>query len=272
MVLHRYYIEDGNLQDTSQFQPNTGMEIYEVIRVIQGVPLFTEDHLKRFYHSAWLCHMEIPLDEDSIRCYLLTLIVRNAVKEGNIRFCFSFRPTGKFQAYFIPHFYPGEDMKTRGIDCGILEAERPDPNAKVVHANLRDRANQMISTGGVYEVLLLNALGEFTEGSRSNLFFLKNGVVVTSPAEDVLPGITRQKVIQELTASGKTVEFRNLKLAELPETEGAFLTGTSPKVLPIRKIEKMEYPAIMPSIREIMLAYDRLIEKEIEANKDKYSD
>lgn len=272
MVIHRFFIEDGNLLETTQFQPITGIEIYEVIRVIRGIPLFTGDHLKRFYHSAWLCHLEIPVDEDTIRCYLKTLIRSNGVEEGNIRFSYCFRPAGKFQAYFIPHFYPGPEMMEKGVECELLSAERPDPNAKVVHANLRDKANQLISEKGVYEVLLLNTRGEFTEGSRSNLFFLKQGCVVTSPSEEVLPGITRQKVLQWLSDSGKPVEFRNLPLEELPGTEGAFLTGTSPKILPISMIGDVRFPVISPVIREIMEAYDRMIEADIQENMERFSD
>jgi branched-chain amino acid aminotransferase len=272
MIKYRYFIEDGNVLETSQYQPNTGIEIYEVIRVIRGIPLFTHEHLKRFYHSAWLCHLEIPMDEDIIRCCLKTLIIRNGVEEGNIRFSFCFRPAGKFQAYFIPHFYPGAEMLENGVDCDLLRAERQDPNAKVVQANLRDKANRMISENNLYEVLLLNTRDEFTEGSRSNLFFLKKGILVTSPSEEVLPGITRQKVLHWLGSSGKTVEFRNLPLDELQETDGAFLTGTSPKVLPIRRIGKVRYPVISPAIREIMEAYERMIEAEIQENREKFID
>ncbi len=272
MLLHRFFIENGEILVTSAFKPGPGIEIYEVIRVIRGVPLFTNDHLKRFYHSAWLCHLEIPVDEDTIQCCLKTLIRSNGVEEGNIRFSFCFRPAGKFQAYFIPHFYPGAEMLENGVDCDLLRAERTDPNAKVVQTNLRDKANRMISGMNLYEVLLLNTRDEFTEGSRSNLFFLKKGILVTSPSEEVLPGITRQKVLQWLGSSGKTVEFRNLPLEELQGTEGAFLTGTSPKVLPIRRIGDVYYPEISPAVREIMAAYDRMIEAEIQENIGKFSD
>lgn len=193
MLLHRYFIRNGTVLETGKYQPNTGIEIYEVVRVVKGIPLFLEDHLLRFYHSAWLCHLEIPLEEDEAASMLAELIRVNAVEEGNIRFSYCFRPVGNFQAYFIPHFYPDRAMVNEGVSCGVLHAERTDPNAKVVHINLRESANHMIQERGLYEVLLLNHHGEFTEGSRSNLFFLKDGVFVTAPSDFILPGITRQK-------------------------------------------------------------------------------
>jgi branched-chain amino acid aminotransferase len=261
MLLHHYFIQNGNVKETNAFRLNTGIEIYEVVRVLRKVPLFLEDHLKRFFHSAWLCHLEIPLDEESIAAMLHKLIIVNGVEEGNIRFSWCFRPGGIFQAYFIPHFYPGESIVKEGVACGVLHAERSDPNAKVVHSNLRDKANKMISDRGFYEVLLVNQHGEFTEGSRSNLFFLKDGVFVTACSGDILPGITRQKVIDLLVASGKKVVERNMRTDELPSVDGAFLTGTSPKVLPIRTIEEYSFKTDHPGIRELIANYDRLIRK-----------
>jgi branched-chain amino acid aminotransferase len=133
MLMHRYFIQNGKVTETNAFHPQTGLEIYEVVRVMKKVPLFLEDHLKRFFHSAWLCHLEIPLDAESIAAMLQTLISVNGAEEGNIRFSWCFRGSGIFQAYFISHFYPDEPMVREGVSCGILHAERSDPNAKVVH-------------------------------------------------------------------------------------------------------------------------------------------
>ena len=263
MLIHRFFIENGEILETSAYQPNTGIEVYEVIRVIRGVPLFTDDHLKRFYHSAWLCHLEIPLDGDMLSSILEKLIDINCVKEGNIRFSYCFRPTGNFQAYFIPHLYPDEYMVKNGVDCRILHEERKDPNVKTIQSGIRDQANLMISESGCYEVLLVNQRGEFTEGSRSNLFFLKDGVFITAASEDILPGITRQKIMELIVARGKKVVERNVKEIELPLAEGAFLTGTSPKVLPIRNIENQTFKTDHTEIRELMADYDLLIEQYI---------
>jgi branched-chain amino acid aminotransferase len=265
MLLHRYFIQNGKIAETDAFRPHVGIEIYEVVRVMQKVPLFLEDHLKRFFHSAWLCHLVIPMDEESISLMLHKLITVNGVEEGNIRFSWSFRSAGIFQAYFIPHFYPGESMVKEGVSCGILQAERSDPNAKVVHSNIREKANQMISERGLFEVLLVNQLGELTEGSRSNLFFLKDGNFITASADDVLPGITRQKVIFLLHNSGNRVIERNIHTSELPSLDGAFLTGTSPKVLPIRAIENFSFKTDYPEICNLMAEYDGLIQQYIKS-------
>jgi len=267
MLLHRFFIQNDSVWEVGAFQPNTGIEIYEVIRVIKEVPLFLRDHLKRFFHSAWLCHLDIPVSEEIISSRLSRLIDENNVEEGNIRFSYCFRPAGNFQAYFIPHHYPGEADVQNGIVCGILPAVRNDPNAKVVQANLREAANQMMEEKGYYEILLVNQQPAFTEGSRSNLFFLQKGTFVTSPSGDVLPGVTRQKVLDLLHKMDKKVTKKNLLPEELIYVEAAFITGTSPKVLPIRKIEGYSFKTDLPEIRELIDQYDRLIEQYIEIRK-----
>jgi branched-chain amino acid aminotransferase len=267
MLLHRFFIQDSSVLEVKEYQPNTGIEIYEVLRVVEGIPLFFEDHLRRFLHSAWLCHLEIPADAEEIYDSVIKLIEVNQVQEGNIQFCYCFRPVGRFRAYFIPHHYPDDEIITKGVSCGLLAAERIDPNAKVVQHSLKEKANRMIAEKGFFEVFLLNQYGKLTEGSRSNLFFLKNGIFVTAPNEEVLPGITRHKVLEILSFQGAAVDLRNLSAEELVQMDGAFLTGTSPKVLPVRSIENHIYTVGHPEINELIKAYDELIQAYLREKK-----
>lgn len=267
MLLHRFYIENSRIYEKESFKPNSGIEIYEVIRVMEGIPLFLEDHLSRFFHSAWLCHLEIPLAGDDIKSMLKELISVNNVTEGNIRFSFAFRPTSNFRAYFIPHRYPTTTETETGVECGILYAERSDPNAKVVQASIRESADQMIKENNLYEVLLVNNKLQLTEGSRSNLFFLKEGTFFTAPEAEVLPGITRNKVVELISMKGSPFSERSLTLEEISSADAAFITGTSPKILPVRKIGLVEFTVRHPLITQIMLAYDRSIRDYIQSKK-----
>jgi len=267
MLLHQYFIQDGSVLKVEDYQPNTGIEIYEVLRVMEGIPLFFEDHLRRFLHSAWLCHLEIPLDPEEIYDFLQMLTNANLIQEGNIRFSYCFRPAGRFQAYFIPHQYPDRKTIENGVICGLLTAERHDPNAKVIQPCLKEKANRLMSDNAYYEALLVNRNGYITEGSRSNVFFLKDGIFFTSPEEEVLPGITRQKVLEILASKGETFYLRNLAAEELSSMDAAFLTGTSPKVLPIQQIDKISYRVGHPEINELIESYDQLIVNYIKEKK-----
>ncbi len=263
MLLHTFYIQNNDLLPVKQYEANTGIEIYEVIRIMEGVPLFLEDHLKRFYHSAWLLHLLIPLTEEEIRSSLGLLVESNGIKEGNIRFSYCFRPCGKFQAYFIPHSYPLPAMVTEGVNCGLLYASRNDPNVKAVQAGLRLSADQLIAAQGFYEVLLVNDNAAITEGSRSNVFFVRNNQLVTAPDDDILPGITRKKVMELALAMGFAIKLESLPEVSLQEIESVFLTGTSPKILPVNRVGDLSYCTDHPLVCELIKAYDALINRYI---------
>lgn len=263
MLLHRFFIQDSDLLPVEAFIPNTGIEIYEVIRVMNGVPLFLGDHLKRFSHSAWLLHLEIPLGEDIVKSLIERLIRKNGVTEGNIRFSWCFRPSGRFHAYFIPHHYPAGRDYCDGVACGLLRAERPDPGIKAVQAGLRELADQIIREQGFYEVFLVNHSGMITEGSRSNVFFIRENRLITAPGEEILPGITRRKVLELASLRGIEVEYRAPLESGLDQMEAAFISGTSPKVLPVRSIEQLSYHPAHPVTDLLMQDYNRLLEQEI---------
>jgi branched-chain amino acid aminotransferase len=263
MLMHTFYIQNNDLLPVNQYEANTGIEIYEVIRIMEGVPLFLEDHLKRFYHSAWLLHLLIPLTEEEIRSSLELLAESNGIKEGNIRFSYCFRPCGKFQAYFIPHSYPLPAMVTEGVNCGLMYASRNDPNVKAVQSGLRLSADQLIASEGFYEVLLVNDNAAITEGSRSNVFFVKENTLITAPDEDILPGITRKKVIEIASGSGIPIHFEPLQKDNLNWIDAVFLTGTSPKVLPVNRVGDLHFTTDNPLVQKMIEGYNDLIDNYI---------
>jgi branched-chain amino acid aminotransferase len=263
MLLHRFFIQDGSLLPIAEYKSNTGIEIYEVIRIMEGAPLFMDDHLKRFYHSAWLLHLHIPVPPQDIKDWVIQLIEANGVSEGNIRFSWCFKPTGRLQAWFLPHFYPDLRMLKEGVACGLLTANRNDPNVKAVQASLRLIAENLMDRQRWYEVLLMNNEGRITEGSRSNVFFILDGQLVTAPDEDVLPGITRKKVIEIASNMGISIQYEALPVKKLSPSEAVFLTGTSPKVLPVKTIDDQQFPVDHLMVRELINGYNDLIVKEI---------
>jgi len=232
--------------------------VYEVFRMMKGVPLFAEAHLERLQHSTRLAGRKGALPITEINNSLGALADANSVFEGNIKLLLGWNsPQGSVEwaVCFIPHRYPSEADYARGVSLAILEAERLNPNAKVLDAALRKRADEIISSEGVYEVLMVNAKGFITEGSRSNCFFVRSDAIVTPPALQVLPGVTRAMVLDICREAGLPVAEQLVGRNELEAIEAVFLTGTSPGVLPVSHIENRDYPAGHPWVRLIGDAY-----------------
>ena len=264
------FIYNNDIVSTCDFIPellNKGKVIYEVLRVIKGVPLFYEEHIERFIDSITNSGLEITLSTKSIALRIKALIESNKLDEGNIRFQLSFVNDEQkiFSAWVTPFFYPGKDLYITGASLTTIFAQRDKPNIKVYNPGLKDDISTRIRKNGIYEVLLVSKDGFITEGSRSNIFFVKDNKIFTPTTSSVLPGITRLKVINISKNSGIDCKKQNINLDSLSSFDGAFITGTSPKVLPVKNIDLVFFNPNNPTIKTIMNEYNSIVKKDIES-------
>jgi len=260
-----------NLQayPVNDFNPDfltSGRSLYEVIRVIQRKPLFLEEHLDRLQRSAELSQLDILPPRDTIIQSMKTLCDLNPQSDGNMKLIFrSLNNENDYILFYDCHKYPQSEEYARGVSAGIHHAERPDPNVKLVNMDLRKASRKQMQEGGYYEVILVNRENEITEGSRSNIFFISGNEVFTPPLSDVLPGITRQKIIDVCKKLHIPVHEKTIPLSSISSFESAFITATSPKVLPLRSIENTEYIVDNPLTKMISRDYDGMIEMDLQA-------
>jgi len=236
-----YFISDNKLHTTQSNMCVLGPppnHIYEVFRVISGVPLFIEDHLKRLEYSAQSLQFEI--DAFRILQDVETLIRVNNSSDGNIKIIVWKELSNQhILVFYDQHKYPTSNEIENGICLGVLHKERNNPNVKLFDSEMRKDAAKLISDEFVYEVILINELGNITEGSRSNLFLVRNNIVYTPPEEDVLQGVTRQKVIEIINRHKINIALTNIAFDDIHKFESMFISGTSRRVLPVRNIQGM---------------------------------
>jgi branched-chain amino acid aminotransferase len=245
--------------------------VYEVIRLIDSVPLFLSDHLNRFRKSLELVDQTFDFDPNILFHQLIELAHKNNKQEGNIMLKVSFsnrQPTT--WANFIPHAYPSERDYQNGVMVGLMDVERENPEAKVVNSTLRAEANRMFTEKRIYEVLLVDQQQKIREGSRSNFVAIKNKALYTAPLNKVLNGITLLKVLQISQTAGIPVHFQSVALNELKLFDAVFLTGTSPKILPIRQIDNELFNVDNELLRFLMEQYDALIQADIQKRREPF--
>ena len=239
------------------------VELYEVIRVIRKVPLFLEEHLNRLYQSARLADVHhlpgpVALEEQ------VTEFLRNSeTTEGNIRLSITFRSdedTPEPVMVFIQHRYPEEHEYDEGVRLRTLMAQRELPNAKIYRPVLRQRTDEIIAGGKYYEVLLVNHEGCITEGSRSNVFFVKGNRLYTPPTQQVLPGITRKVIFRLCIENDILISEEPIKMVDLDIFDAVFISGTSVKVLPVSHIDENHFDSQNLIVRKIGRLYDEQID------------
>jgi len=162
--------------------------------------------------------------------------------------------------------YLGDEAIERGVDVCVSSWNRLTPNS--MPAMAKSGANYMNSQlikmeailNGFAEGIALDDRGFVSEGSGENLFIVQGERVVTPPlSSSILPGITRDSVIQICGELGIEVAERGLQRAALYVADELFFTGTAAEVTPIRsvdhiKIGKGERGAVTARIQEAFFA------------------
>ncbi|MDH3531040.1 MAG: branched-chain-amino-acid transaminase, partial [Acidobacteriota bacterium] len=143
--------------------------------------------------------------------------------------------------------YLGEEAIENGIEVCVSSWTRFSSNA--LPAMAKAGANYMNSQlikmeallEGYSEGIALDDRGYVSEGSGENLFLVNNGKLITPPlGASILPGITRDSVIQIARELGIEVVETTVQRAALYLADELFFTGTAAEISPIRSVDKIK--------------------------------
>jgi len=274
VIKGNYIIKNSQLLKTDEIANSGNPEktVYEVLRIIDGIPLFFEEHFERLLHSCELIEKSIKISAPNLFDQLVELSIKNDFPFGNVVLKVLFEgDTTDLLIHFIHHSYPTENEYQNGVEVGFLEGERLNPEAKIIHASIREKANQIIADTGVYEVMLIDNNQKVTEGSRSNFFFIKKNSLYTSPLYKVLKGVTLTKVLDIAIDKGIHVHFEMIDLHELSQFDAMFISGTSPQIIAVAKAGKLTFDMHNQLIITITDEYQKLVDDDIAQKKRQLS-
>lgn len=244
-----YFILNGEVEtvsDTRIFEEIVKSPIYEVIRVIDGIPLFFEEHIERMRRSSEIVDYSIYRSDEEFFFDMKKLIEINNVKNLNIKLlCVDIEGKGQiFLAYFIESYYPSEEVYKEGIHTILYDFERVNPNAKVLNISFKEDVKNKLKEEKAFEALLVNKEGYITEGSRSNMFFVRGDKVYTAPSGEVLLGVTRKHIVEVCEKLNIKVVEENIHVEDLDKIDAIFMSGTSVNVLPIATVDEKRYDSV----------------------------
>jgi branched-chain amino acid aminotransferase len=254
-----------------------GTGVFEGIRCYEtpkGPAVFRlTDHLARLQSSARLLYMELPYSVEELRSASFDLIAVNALPEcylrpiaffgyGELRVGATGNPVDVAIVSWPWGAYLGEEGLKHGIRCKISSWKRIGPNV-IPHAAKATGVylNSVLATteavrAGYDEAIMLTDDGYIADGPGENVFVVKDGTIWTPPlATSILPGVTRDTIIQMAQDLGYEVREQNLIRSDLALADEVFMTGTAAEVTPIREIDDLELDAPGPVTKEIQAAY-----------------
>jgi branched-chain amino acid aminotransferase len=254
-----------------------GTGVFEGIRCYEtdkGPAVFRlTDHLDRLHNSARHLYMDIPYSVDELKAASMELISANGLPEcylrpiaffgyGELGVATAGNPVVTVIMSWPWGTYLGEEGLKNGIRCKISSWQRVGPNT-IPHASKATGIylNSMLAVteanrAGYDEAILLTADGYIADGSGENVFVIKDGKVSTPPlSTSILPGITRDSVIQILQDLGYTVEEKNIIRSDLATADEVFMCGTAAEVTPIREVDDHVIGPPGPVTKELQSAY-----------------
>lgn len=270
--IHQYFLLNGKVRKSGDFLHrfiNEGNSIYEVTRLTGTGVMFLDDHIDRFFNSLKLDGLEPEFRREEIRRQFSELIRLNPVQEGNIKFVHNTGTGGdrNFLVYFTVHRYPSEKDYLEGVKVITFPFERVDPNKKIWRPAFRTDVAGRIKENFAWEALLVDPNGFMPEASRSNLFALKDGGIITSPDEYILSGITRKYVLRACHEIGLPVEYRLIHRNEIEDMDALFLTSTSLQLLGIMQVDEQIIPLNDSTVSRIRKEFENIKLRHIRETK-----
>ncbi|MGN6165367.1 MAG: aminotransferase class IV [Flavisolibacter sp.] len=219
-----------------------GYGVFDYLRLKDNTPVFLNDHLERFFHSAQQMHLPVGKTEAELKNILADLIAKNSLPDSGIRLTLTggYSADGyqiaepnliisqqKFQALTTPQF-------EHGIRLITYKHQRQLPSVKTIDYVMPIWLQPYIKKNGADDVLYFND-NMVTECPRSNFFLVTNEDKIITSKDNILHGITRKKLL-EIAAKEFEIAEGNITPGALTTGKEAFITSTTKSILPVTSV------------------------------------
>lgn len=247
-----------------------GDGIYEGIAKMNGRLFCFEEHIARM--ESGLSFVGIPFDTSDLHEIIMQLEKRQDLENQDAfiyiqitrgtaprKHAFPDQIEPSCFVYMKVAEYPDEMAAVQVITRPDNRWHRCDIKMTSLLGNVM--ASQAAKLESVRECLLIRD-GLITEGSHTNVFFVKNQTVFTHPADShILHGITRKVVIDLCRKYGISLVEKAVSVEDLRDMDEAFLTGTSSQITPICQIDDIEIPLIEKGISQQLIHHWNQLKK-----------
>ena len=247
-----------------------GDAIYEVTAMVEGRPIDNDLHLARLARSLEQLRIALPMPMTQIKAMQRDLVARQGMTDGTIYLQVSrgaeernFLPSTDMKPNFLAFLQPKTLTANPALKAGVSVALLPDPrwarrDIKTVMLLGQVMLKQQAREEG-FDDVWMHEDGCVTEGGSSTAFAVtRDGTLVTRPnSPAILPGCTRQRVLDIAIREGIPVDERPIALCEIDDLAEAFLTSASSLVQPVVQIGRTKIADAMmgPVTRRLQQLY-----------------
>ncbi len=261
---HTIVFLDGNWVKARDAQTNLyvqglhyGNSVFEGIRAYRTIAGDTqifkaEEHYDRLHYSARRMNILLPYSVEELTAISYELLNKNGLSNAYLRPLVYTGPnmsltTPAESHVFLSAWQWGKLLGDQLVRLMTSSFQRPNPKSCFVDAKVSGHyVNSILAASeaqakGFDEALLLDAHGYVAEAPGANFFFEKKGVLYTPPRGNILPGITRNTILQLCRKVGIRVEERVFTPDEVKRSDGAFLVGTAAEVTGVESLDGVPF-------------------------------
>lgn len=250
-------------------------QVFEGERAYNGRIFISEAHTKRLFKSGEIIYLPIPYSFEQIEDAKREIIEANKLTNAYMR-VMAWRGSESLGVDFTvtkPHLmiaawdwgsYFSPEIRDIGISLKTSKWRKPTPDSAPIHSkssclyNLNCMVKYESMQAGYADGLMHDFEGNIAECTGANIFFIKDGVLITPIADRFLNGLTRQTVLGLARDLGITIDERRIKPSELSSFEEVFVTGSAAEVTAVGKIDDIQYK-VGPVTRRLREAYEDLV-------------
>lgn len=226
--------------------------VYEVVALVAGKLLDLDPHLDRLEYSLNELQIDNPISRPALKHIIQNLLQKNRLQDGMVYLQIT---RGIAPRY---HEFPANVQPTLVITCryvcpakmarvreqGVKLISLPDtrwarPDIKSISLLPNILGKQKALDNGAYEAILINRNGHITETNSTNFWIMpEEGILQTHPASnDILNGITRQRLIKLVGSLGVKVRQQPFTLIDALRAREAFLSSSVSGIVPVVQID-----------------------------------
>ncbi|WP_054025841.1 aminodeoxychorismate lyase [Bacillus sp. FJAT-28004] len=229
-----------------------GIGLFETFRTYEGKPYLLDRHMNRLYSGCNQLGIRYQDNMNQVADLVNELLEANGLKDGYVRLTVSAGeaelglPTGDYERpnvlTLVKALPPvNDEVHMRARELRLLQTRRNTPEGDVRFKSLHYMNNIIAkrellasSASSSAEGLMLSQEGWLAEGIVSNLFFAKDNVVYTPElATGILPGITRERVLELAGSAGYEAEEGLYSFEKLQEADEIWLTNSIQEIVPV---------------------------------------
>lgn len=247
-----------------------GYGIFDFLRIANNIPLYWDDHLDRFFHSAQEMRLPVSQTKDDFTMIITQLLQKNNLPNSGVRIMLSggISPDGYqiiepnlviVQQPLIP---PSDQINQKGYKLASYPHQRQMPHVKTTDYLMAIWLQPWVKERKADDILYhQNEI--VSECPRSSFFIVTKEKKIVTPGRNILKGITRKQVLGLAINNGMMVEERDVSLEDIRYAKEAFIASSTKRIIPVMQVDDIVFdPCTKESVSWQL--FDLLLSKEKE--------